>query len=1041
MKIKQVLAASLMVAVCFLNANAQKKIYIDCYGANGGAGWNNVNFAADGVSSLLTNSDSNVSAITIAVSNRMTAGTFSVASGSFTGDALEFLPSGSNGAFGSVISWSGNPPCPQADLVFSGLETNIAYTFTYFASRNNDSTGWVREAAYILNGASVVTNLLDAADNFSQVAISDPVYPDASGQIILTLKPGPNNTVTGNYYFYLNALKIEYMPAPVIRDPEIIYIDPTSSAGYIGAGWNGINFLTADATLALITTNDLSSGISATVITRLAGTNANGSPAPTSEAAEFAPAGPDSVYGCEVIFNGNLAANGLMRFDGLNTNVAYTFTMYASRMGVSDIRDAEYKLVGAQTNSAVLDAANNDSDVVIISNVYADVTGQIDFSMVSGPANNNSYRFFYLSAMKIEYIPPVIELKSEIYVDVAGANSGANWNQILANELNSSASLITYAGGFSGYSINVTDPLNSGINSGATATRTGDAAEFQPMGNENAYGANGTFSQGLLTLSNLNPANIYNFTFFASRMSATDNREALYTVTGQNSLSAALDSVNNTSNVCVVAGIQPTAAGEIQITAEKGPNNNNGSGYFYLAVFKISVYEEPGSVPPPIPAGSKRLLFFGDQFSKDRDVPGLVRDLALFAGYDMPFVVADLALDADLADHVSEVASHPENNVDSVLLPDGDAWDHVIIQGSGTEATRIGDPLSFRTNAVALYQLVKSNASGKGASAEAILFQTWAAAPEHGYYPGSFADPAAMQLDIRTNYNAAADMINTGEGAGSARVAGAGDAFETGDFYYALYEPDYFAESEFGDRLAAMVLYKAIYHQDATNLSYAAAVSAGWTTMNEYDWNNLVRWADGVSTSVDTGLGQSEVIYIDPFGGEAPTIWNNVPFNATTVMELRNTRAELTGIMLSVTNRMQAGGTFGSAAPVGDAAEFTPAGNTGVYGSDSDPDCDALFTGMKPGRGYTFTFYSSRMDVTDNREASFTLTGSTQVNGALDAAANSSEVLVLSLNPAADGSILLYIAKGPNNDNTDGFYYLSAMKLESSGYGTILILR
>lgn len=125
----------------FLSAFSQEKIYIDCFGANGGAGWNNVNITAAGTSSPLNTSENTGSGITLSVSNRMTTGTWTVSSGSYAGDALEFLPSGSNGAFGSVPAWGTHPPCPQADMVFSGLETNIAYTFTYFASRNNDGTG------------------------------------------------------------------------------------------------------------------------------------------------------------------------------------------------------------------------------------------------------------------------------------------------------------------------------------------------------------------------------------------------------------------------------------------------------------------------------------------------------------------------------------------------------------------------------------------------------------------------------------------------------------------------------------------------------------------------------------------------------------------------------------------------------------------------------------------------------------------------------------------------------------------------------------
>ena len=1043
MKTRRLIAALFSIMAVSLSLMAQKSVYIDCYGADAGSGWNNINIASDGANASLVGSDGTISGMSLYVSTRMTAGTFSVSTNSFSGDALEFLPAGANATFGSVSSWEGNPACPQAELVFSGLDTGTAYTFTYFASRNNDGTGWNREGEYILNGATSVTNHLDAADNFSQTAVSDAVYPDAGGQITLILRNGPNNNAdagNGRYYFYLNALKIEYAPVLADSDPETIYIDPTSGGGYIGSGWNGISFLAKDASLSLTTSNDLASGIQATVITELAGANSNGSTSPSGDAAEFAPAGGDSVYGCDVTFSGNLAPEGIVLFSGLNTNVAYHFTMYASRMGVTDNREAEYTLSGAETNSVVLNAAANSSQVVVVSNVYSDAEGKIEFKVAGGPGNNNSYGFYYLSAMKIMYVPPSPQLVGELYVDVAGSNSGSNWNQVHANTANSMASLITSIGDVSGYKIVVERSLNSGLNYNATGSPTGAAGEFSPMGNQNVYGANGTYSQGVLSLSNLNPSHLYDFTFFASRMSVSDNREGLYTVSGVNSGSATLDAANNTSNVCTVAGIKPTAQGEIAITLQSGDNNTTSAGYFYLGAFKISDYEVAGVVSESIPASAKRLLFFGDQFSMGQNIPGLLRDLAVVGGYEMPVVVADLESDIDMAGYIGRVADYAPCNVDSVILPDGDSWDHVIVQGSGTESSALGDSLAFKTNAVELYQAVIGDASGKGVGSEALLLQTWAAQEGHSYYPVSFADPSAMQLDIRTNYAAAAQLINIAEGAGSADVAGVGDAFETGEFYYALYEEDGFAESALGARLAAMVLYKKIYNEDATNLSYDAAISAGWTSMAEFDWDRLALWADGVASSLGDA-GMSEIIYVDPYGEGAPTTWNSASFATTdTDMELRDTVGRMTGISLDVTDSILGNDTLGSASPTGDAAEFALAGRSVVYGRDSTPTNTVVFSGMKPGRSYEFTFYNSRMGVTDNRDTTFTLIGSSQVSGNLNASDNDSEVEVLTVRPATDGSVVLNITKGPDNDNSEGLFYLSAMKIRSSGFGTIMVL-
>ena len=58
---------------------------------------------------------------------------------------------------------------------------------------------------------------------------------------------------------------------------------------------------------------------------------------------------------------------------------------------------------------------------------------------------------------------------------------------------------------------------------------------------------------------------------------ATDNRETLYTVAGATTSSAALDCLNNSTQVATVSGISPAADGTIQVRIEPGPNNDNSS--------------------------------------------------------------------------------------------------------------------------------------------------------------------------------------------------------------------------------------------------------------------------------------------------------------------------------------------------------------------------------------------------------------------------------------------------------------------------------
>lgn len=179
--------------------------------------------------------------------------------------------------------------------------------------------------------------------------------------------------------------------------------------------------------------------------------------------------------------------------------------------------------------------------------------------------------------------------------------TAGNWNNIIVNTpvILSIPNMVDSTGAGTGIGISVSG-FYPGSNQNGTTSPTGAAAIFDAQATrDNAFGHTGEFGGnpnapfGTVALTGLNPALSYNFTFFGSRTGVTDNRETKYDVAGLNSAVSYLDAANNASNVATAGGIQPTAAGEIFIEVSAGPNNTNGSKFYYLGAMQVTAVPEP----------------------------------------------------------------------------------------------------------------------------------------------------------------------------------------------------------------------------------------------------------------------------------------------------------------------------------------------------------------------------------------------------------------------------------------------------------------
>ncbi|MFT3785732.1 MAG: hypothetical protein QM770_06135 [Tepidisphaeraceae bacterium] len=135
----------------------------------------------------------------------------------------------------------------------------------------------------------------------------------------------------------------------------------------------------------------------------------------------------------------------------------------------------------------------------------------------------------------------------------------------------------------------------------------------------------------------------------------------------------------------------------------------------------------------------KKILYIGNSFTLNRDVPGLVARIAASAGKPWPSYVGSLQESTDLAYHVGRLGGPDAWKLTSLK------YDFVIIQGLSTEPTRIGNPTAYRANAVRLTQMVRAKSPG----AIPIIEQTWAYQPQNKeVYPAKFPNPAAFNNDL-----------------------------------------------------------------------------------------------------------------------------------------------------------------------------------------------------------------------------------------------------------------------------------------------------
>jgi len=192
--------------------------------------------------------------------------------------------------------------------------------------------------------------------------------------------------------------------------------DPDDPANFWNNVTSEIGGSAAGQLLSLVDTQNTPTDIGLQMISPFnsSGPNQSG----TLESTVFAAnATRDSLYGNTEDWSGFANVTPSFKLTGLDPELIYNFTFYASRLGASDVRETGYTITGADTTYVTLDPANNIDNVAVAAGIAPDATGEITISLEPTANNTSGFHFIYLGAMKVEEIPeqaPIVFLAEPV---------------------------------------------------------------------------------------------------------------------------------------------------------------------------------------------------------------------------------------------------------------------------------------------------------------------------------------------------------------------------------------------------------------------------------------------------------------------------------------------------------------------------------------------------------------------------------------------------------------------------------------------------
>lgn len=206
----------------------------------------------------------------------------------------------------------------------------------------------------------------------------------------------------------------------------------------------------------------------------------------------------------------------------------------------------------------------------------------------------------YLKALGLVLLAPLAANAVTIYIDFGHSSTPTTltgWNNFTSKTAQSNLALLDSTGAATSLTISYTtftDPNQAG-----TLAPTGDAAERYPVTatQDNFYSHGVSNPSVTVTISGLSSSELYQFTYFASRLGGSETLETLYSLTNGTDVSAVALNANNTGTLVSSSYLAPSSSGTLTLTLSPGANNNHASKFYYLGVLEINStpIPEPGA--------------------------------------------------------------------------------------------------------------------------------------------------------------------------------------------------------------------------------------------------------------------------------------------------------------------------------------------------------------------------------------------------------------------------------------------------------------